>query len=118
MDDSVLVELFGKGPQIKIIDAFIEGIGEGWSKKEIQEMSGLSKATVLNNWEPIEKYGLIEIKRQFGNTKLYRLNIKSKIVKSIIQIEKELIELTSPNESKDIAKKASSAKIQREKILA
>ena len=91
--DSNLVKLFGKTAQILILDAFIDGIGEDFSKKEIQELSGLSKATVLNNWAAVEETGVIKVKRQFGNVKLYTLDTKNPLTKGILELEKKMMKI-------------------------
>ena len=95
----MIVELLGKNPRILILEAFIDGIGESWTKKDIQEMTGLSKATILNNWEPLEKYGLIKVKRSFGNTKLYIFDKDSKTAKAFLKLEMELAEKMSLKET-------------------
>jgi predicted transcriptional regulator len=91
--DSNLVKLFGKTVQIQIIDAFIDGMGEDFSKKEIQELTGLSKATILNNWKAVEETGVIKIKRQFGNVKLFTLDTKNALTKGILELEKKMLKI-------------------------
>jgi len=90
MEESVLGELFGNTPKVQIFDAFSDGIGEAWSKKEIQEITGLSKATILSNWNPLEKYGIIKVKKQIGNTTLYTLDLENKVTKLLLKFEMEL----------------------------
>ncbi|MDD3083730.1 MAG: winged helix-turn-helix domain-containing protein [Candidatus ainarchaeum sp.] len=107
MEESVLGELFGNTPRVQIIDAFSDGIGDAWSKKEIQEITGLSKATILNNWAPLEEYGIIKVKKQIGNTKLYTLNIENKTTKILLKLEMELADHVAPKNEEIIKTKKS-----------
>jgi len=100
MDKSVLEELFGRSPRASIITAFSDGIGDAWSKKEIQEMTGLSKATVLNNWAPLEEYGIIKVKKRFGNTKLFTLDTENITVKLLLKFEMALADYVAPKSEK------------------
>jgi predicted transcriptional regulator len=99
-NESVLEELFGKTPRTAILSAFSDGIGEAWSKKEIQEMTGLSKATILNNWTPLEKYAIIKVKKQVGNTKVYTLNMDNEATKLLLKLENELANCVAPKNKK------------------
>jgi DNA-binding transcriptional ArsR family regulator len=104
MNKSVLEKLFGKTPRTAIFTAFSDGIGEAWSKKEIQEMSGLSKATIINNWKPLEEYGIIKVKKQVGNTKLYTLDMENKTTKILLKFEMALADHVAPTGTEETKK--------------
>jgi len=93
-----LVKFFEDNPFIKILDTLIDNIGEDYSKKELQELAGISKASFFNHWHKIEELNLVKITRVFGKTKLFTLNIKSLLVKDILKFETRMIEETIPKE--------------------
>lgn len=101
MEESVLGELFGNTPRVQILDAFSDGIGEAWTKKEIQEITGLSKATILSNWAPLEEYGIIKVKKQIGNTKLYTLNTENETTKHFLKFEMSLADHVAPKSERE-----------------
>ena len=98
--ESNLIRFFGGNPFIKMLDAFIENIRSGYTKKEIQDLSGISKATLFKYWPKLEELGLVKVMRAFGNTKLYTLDKENKTVKALLKLETDLIEATSPKEKK------------------
>jgi len=95
-EQSNIVLLFGDNPIIRIIDALVDNIGNDYSKKDIQEISGISKSTLFKHWDAIEHMGLVTPTRSFGRTRLYTLNKNNKIVKDILKLEMDMIEKTTP----------------------
>lgn len=85
-DISVLLEYFGEHPIMKITDFFIENKLFDYSKKQIMEEVGISKATLFKYFGKLEKAGIVKVSRRFGKTKLYRINTESPIVKRIIDL--------------------------------
>ena len=98
MSDSNLARVFGSSPFVLMLDAFIDNIGESYSKKEVQELSGISKGALFQHWPKLEQFKLVKVSRAFGNTKLYTLNKESLLVKDILRFEMRMIEETSPKE--------------------
>ena len=91
MEKSLLIKFLRENPVFKIVDFLIENKGMDSSKKEIIEGSGISKATLFNYWEQIEKQQIVIVTRKFGKTKLYTLNSKNPIVKKLLELESVLI---------------------------
>lgn len=85
-DISVLVEYFGEHPIVKITDFLIENKLFDYSKKQIMEEVGISKATLFKYFAKLEEAGIVKVSRKFGKTKLYRINMESPIVKRIIDL--------------------------------
>lgn len=85
-DVSVLVEYFGKHPIVKITDFLIENKLFDYSKKQIMEEAGISKATLFKYFTKLEEAGIVKVSRKFGKTKLYKINTESPIVKRIIEL--------------------------------
>lgn len=85
-DVSALVEYFGGHPIVKITDFLIENKLFDYSKKQIMEEVGISKATLFKYFPMLEEAGVIKVSRKFGKTKLYRINMASPVVKRIIDL--------------------------------
>jgi|SRR3989344_3649496 len=96
VNESNLVKFFGGNPFIKIVDALIDNIHEDFTKKEIQEIAGLSKGAFFAHWPKIEELKLVKITKTIGRTKLYTLNTTNALVKDILKFEMRMIEETSP----------------------
>lgn len=90
-EKSLLLKLTGEMPLFKIIDFLIENKGFDFTKKEISEGAGISRASLFNFWPQLEKYNIVRATRKFGKTVLYTLNSESLVVKKILELEKVLI---------------------------
>jgi len=102
IEKSLLVRMFGNSPEMRILDFFLDNKLFDFSKKEIIEETGMSKATFYAHWEKLEKPGIIKISRKFGKTRLYELNHDNPIVKQLFLMEKQLIKLASEKYTKKI----------------
>ena len=102
-DETNLVRFFGNSPFLRILDALIDNIGGEYSKKEVQELAGISKGALFNHWHKLEELDLVRVTRSFGNTKLFTLNKQSSLVKDLLKLEARLIEETAPKKEKAIA---------------
>ena len=91
MERSLLLNLTGEMPLFKIIDFLLENKGMDFSKLDIAKGADISRASLFNYWDEIEKYGLVKVTRRFGKTKLYTLNVNNPVTKKIIDLEKTLI---------------------------
>jgi len=96
MDESNIIRFFGDNPFNRIMDSLIDGIDESFSKKEIQELSGLSKGTFYAHWPKTEELGIAKVTKEIGRTKLYTLNTSSPLVKDLLKFEMRMIEETAP----------------------
>jgi len=85
-DVSVLAEYFGEHPIVKMVDFLIENKLFDYSKKQIMEEVGISKATLFKYFEKLEEAGIVKVSRKFGKAKLYKINAESPIVKRIIDL--------------------------------
>jgi hypothetical protein len=103
-EKSLLLQLTGEMPMFKIVDFLIENKGLDFTKKDIIEGADISKATLFNYWEEVEKAGIVSPTRKFGKTVLFKLNSKNPVVKKILELETELIRraLTEANPKKEI----------------
>jgi predicted AAA+ superfamily ATPase len=89
-NNSVLIEYFGDNPVIRITDFLIENKIFDYSKKQIMEETGISKATLFKYFGKLEKVGIVKATRRFGKTTLYKINEENPVVKKIIALGLEL----------------------------
>ena len=104
MEETNLVKFFGNNPFIKSLDVFVDNIGESYSKKEVEELSGLSKGALFKHWHKLEELNLVKVTRVFGNTKLYTLNKSNPLVKDILKVVSRMIDETAPKEIVAVAR--------------
>ena len=90
-EKSLLLNLTGEVPLFKIIDFLLENKGMDFSKSNISKGAGISRASLFNYWNEIEKHGIVKVTRSFGKTKLYALNITNPVAQKIMELEKTLI---------------------------
>src|SRR3989338_203431 len=91
MEKSLLLNLTGDMPMFKIIDFILENKGTDFSKTDIAKGADISRASLFNYWDELEKHGIVKATRSFGKTKLYTLNSKNPVTRKIIDLEKTLI---------------------------
>src|SRR3990167_9963256 len=90
-EKSLLLSLTGDMPVFRIIDFLLDNKGMDFSKSDISKGAGISRASLFNYWNEIEKHGIVKVTRSFGKTKLYTLNVKNPVTQKIIELEKTLI---------------------------
>ena len=90
-EKSLLLNLTGDLPLFNIINFLLDNKGMDFSKSDIAKGAGISRASLFNYWNEIEKHGIVRTTRSFGKTKLYTLNTKNPVTQKIIELEKTLI---------------------------
>ncbi len=90
-EKSLLIQLVGEMPLFKILDFLIENKGMDYTKTDIAKGAEISRASLFNYWEELEKQEIVKVTRKFGKTKLYTLNTGSLITQKILDLEKALI---------------------------
>ena len=88
---SLLLNLTGEMPLFKIIDFLLDNKGMDFTKSDISKDAEISRASLFNYWNEIEKHGIVKVTRSFGKTKLYTLTFKNPVTQKIIELEKTLI---------------------------
>ncbi|MBI4021098.1 MAG: hypothetical protein HY369_02555 [Candidatus Aenigmarchaeota archaeon] len=94
-ETSLLVEVLGNSPEMRIVDFFLDNKLFDFSKKEIIEETGMSKATFYKHWDRLEGFAVVRVSRTFGKAKLYQLNRGSPLVKELLNLEKQLIKMAA-----------------------
>lgn len=80
---SVILRLFGKSPETRIIDLFLDNPLFEFTRNEIVDSLGMAKSTLFRVLPGLEDVGLIEETRKIGKASLYRLNGESPVVKNL-----------------------------------
>lgn len=93
VSDSVLQRVFGKGSFIKIVDALLDHPNYEYTKKELAEVNGMSRATLYRVWDRVEDLEIVEESRKIGNTTMFKLNTESPVVKALYQFEQTIRDL-------------------------
>ena len=71
-----------------------------FSKSDISKGAEISRASLFNYWNEIERHGIVKVTRSFGKTRLYTLNTKNPVTQKIIELEKTLISEAMDKSSK------------------
>ena len=87
MEKSLLVEFLGDTPLIRVVDFLIENSIFDYTKTEIAENAGISRASLYNIWPMLEKFEVIKASRKIGNTTLYKLNKENPVVQKLIELD-------------------------------
>jgi hypothetical protein len=90
-EESLLLTFTGNAPFFRVLDFLVENKGMDFSKKDIAEGAGISKASLFNYWPQLEGNRIVKVTRQFGKTKLYTLNSASDITQKLLALEAALI---------------------------
>ena len=90
--DSLFLRSFGKSPQTRIIDLFLDNPLYEFTRNEIMAAIGMSKITISRTLPIIEEIGIISVTRKIGKAKLYRLNQDSNAVNYFRAIIREYSE--------------------------
>jgi len=87
---SAFMEAITKSPQMRVISILAEKPEQELTKTEIAQKAGIGRTTLYRVWEELEKMRALAPSRQVGAVTLYRLNLDSSTVQSILTIKKRL----------------------------
>ncbi len=96
-DKSLLIQTLGSSPKLRILDFLLDNRLFDFSKKEIIEETGMSKATFYKYWPDIERNNLVKETRKYGKTVLYTLNEENPIIEKLIELEEQIMEQHTPS---------------------
>ena len=104
---SILIELFGHTPELRVIDFLLDNNIFDYTKTEIARGAGITRPTLYRFWDKLEKAGLVTKSRKINRTQLYKVNLESLIIKRIMEIEMKVslrgITVKKPHEIEPIA---------------
>jgi hypothetical protein len=107
-DVSLLVKVLGDHPSIRILDFLIDNKNFDYSKTDICEGANISPGSLYKMWGGLEESGMVIKTRQYGATKLYKLNKENQMVKKLIEFDLELCKQYAKDAASE--KKATKAK--------
>jgi len=84
------IDLFGDHPSIRTLDFLIDNKNFDFSKTDICEGADVSPGSLYNVWNGLEESKIVVKTRQYGATKLYRLNKENPMVKKLLEFDLEL----------------------------
>ena len=88
--ETILISLFGKSPEVRLIDFFLDHPLNDFMQQEIAERTGMNKRTVSKNLPSMLDNGVLIMTRTIGKAKLFKLNSESLIVKNIRELERNV----------------------------
>ncbi|MEA1925445.1 MAG: winged helix-turn-helix domain-containing protein [Candidatus Altiarchaeota archaeon] len=91
MEESLLIQFMGDNPGTRMIDFLIDNKGMDYSKTDIAQRAGISRAALFKHWGRIEEFNIVKETRRYGKTKLYTLNTENELVQELLRLESTLI---------------------------
>lgn len=89
-NDSLLLKILGKSPELRIIDFLLDNILSDFSAKEIMKNTCMGKVTFYKTYRKLLKYDIIKIEKKVRKTNYYMLNGKSEIGRKIMELDMEI----------------------------
>jgi predicted DNA-binding protein YlxM (UPF0122 family) len=88
---SIITEVFGNNPVIKVLDFLISFQLFDYSLTEIAKNSEVSYSTLQTFWEKLEKNKIVIKTRRVGKSDLFNLNTENPAIKQLIKLDWNLI---------------------------
>ncbi|QLH07139.1 winged helix-turn-helix domain-containing protein [Nitrosopumilus ureiphilus] len=82
-EDSIIIQVFGASPQMRIVDFFLEFPTNEFTINEIVENVGMSKTTATKYVEALNQQELIKTTKKIGKTQPYTINMKNPVIQMI-----------------------------------
>ena len=97
----MLTEVFGTGPEIRVLDFLLGHVGYDYTMTDISRESGVSRPTLYKMWKRFKRLGIIRKTRQIGNAQLYQLDDENPIVKKLEEFDFSLTRLIEERRAPD-----------------
>ena len=97
-NNSILVEVFGNNPTIKVLDFLITFSDFDYPLTEIAKNSRVSYSTMQTFWHKLEINNIVIKTRRVGKSNMYKLNTNNPAVKELIRLDWKL----TKNSNKEI----------------
>jgi hypothetical protein len=93
MEESLFIRELGiKSPVLKVLDFLMDNESFDYSKTDIADGTGLTRATLFKAWPKLEALNLITATRSVGQAKMYKLNKQNPIVKKLMELDDAISE--------------------------
>jgi Fe2+ or Zn2+ uptake regulation protein len=96
-DETLLVQVLGNHPSIRILDFLIDNKNFDYSKTDVCEGANVSPGSLYKIWKNLEDSGIVVKTRQYGATKLYKLNKESPVARKFLDLDLELTKSYAKN---------------------
>lgn len=87
MQKSAFVKTFGESPKIKVLDFLLDNRILDWSKSDMAEQTGISRATLDRFFDDLVKQKIIIKTRNIGRAELYKLNKNLPLIQKLIELD-------------------------------
>ena len=75
---------------MRVIDFLLDDPDRDYTKTEIASGASVSRPTLYKIWNRLKALELLKSTRKFGRTELYRLNVESELVRSLLRFDNQL----------------------------
>lgn len=79
--------VFGDAPIVKVIDFFLDNREFDYSLTDIARNADIGWSTLHLFWSKLVGLGIVEKTRRIGRAELYRLNMKSPLVRKLVDLD-------------------------------
>lgn len=87
-DKTLFLKFFGtETPILKVIDFLVDNEAFDHSKTDIAKGAGISRATLFNIWDILERNHIVTKTREIGRAEMYKLNTSNPIIKKLMDLD-------------------------------
>ncbi len=79
--------IFGDSPIVKVVDFFLDNREFDYSLTDIAKNADIGWSTLHGFWKDLVNLGIVAKTRRIGRAELYKLDIKSPLVKKLIDLD-------------------------------
>jgi len=80
------MELTGNTPAMKIVDFLIFNAPYNFNKTQLSERIGISKKTLYNAWDILERFSIVKTISFDGRSRFYVLNKEQPVTRALIKL--------------------------------
>ena len=85
--ETVLIEVFGNNPVMKVLDFLITYQAFDYPLTEIAKNAGVSYSTLQAFWNNLERNKIVVKTRRVGKSDLYKLNTENPAIQQLIKLD-------------------------------
>lgn len=90
-NETLFLKFFGtKNPVLKVLDFLIDNEAFDHSKSDIAKGAGVSRTTLFNIWDILEKNRIVVETREVGRAKMFKLNKENPIVQKFMELDEAI----------------------------
>jgi len=89
-NESILLQTFGRTPELRILDFLLDNPSMDFTKREIMEAIGMTKRTLYAVLPKLEREELVVVSRKIGRARLYKINWGHPVIEGFRKIERGL----------------------------